>query len=614
MSSTYKYIQNLTKNIATKNHYKTIKNHIREKNATKEEYADELYTLTKNFKIRARNTRKKIGTLGSGTFGTANLEHINTNYPAVFATKYYKTPNSRVIADAISEIFALRYIDKQPNIVPFIGTSLKSAIPDKMNIEPNKVESQNIPAVILARADTTLIDKRLYKDININKIYSFVIQILKSINVLHSNNMVHSDIKPNNFLYNSAGEIEGRVGEVWLNDFGNTRYLPPNLPMHGDKYVGTLLYASPEIIMAGMINDMHNVNWITNDYWSVGCVIYFILTGGEHFVIGTPDVSNGERMSILNDMFNKWGKPTISDGYIYINYDKYKTAPGSLHYLMREKPGVLEYRIRRKTICSIPEKDIYGQMMLDKIIYITSQLLKYNPKDRMTIKTALGIITEETTLPFVIITKTIYENVTTFETKLDKKIIRAAYDLIYNESEHEMIDRRTRWIIVDRACHYFNAYISLYEKYIIKEESYYYTIMVTALTALYISASLFNAYSPSAYSNNIVYEVLKRKINRRAEYEDIMSVLRIYLNNSINAYGISLYDYINNTVEPVGIANFLAIRTGCYRKYNDRLKDVLKCVQRYGLSGRIDTYDEISNQAGNFTIEIDRLMKRVDEF
>ena len=85
---------------------------------------------------------------------------------------------------------------------------------------------------------------------------------------MHSLGLVHRDIKPENILI--VGENAGGIAK--LGDFGTVRNV--NLASHLTYKVGTPLYFAPE-------KKLSQYSWEV-DVWSMGILLYEMLSGGEH--------------------------------------------------------------------------------------------------------------------------------------------------------------------------------------------------------------------------------------------------------------------------------------------------------------------------------------------
>lgn len=124
--------------------------------------------------------------------------------------------------------------------------------------------SKNFIYILLEYAENgTLQDlinncKKNNKKLSNNKIMNIILQITKSLQVLHSNNVIHRDLKPANILIDKNYTIK-------ICDLGICKKLFNH--QHAATTIGTPYYMSPEII---------NGNYYREeiDYWSLGCILY----------------------------------------------------------------------------------------------------------------------------------------------------------------------------------------------------------------------------------------------------------------------------------------------------------------------------------------------------
>ncbi|XWS25195.1 hypothetical protein CRYUN_Cryun27aG0049000 [Craigia yunnanensis] len=103
-------------------------------------------------------------------------------------------------------------------------------------------------------------------------------QILQAVNTIHEDRIVHSDLKPANFLLVK--------GSLKLIDFGIAKAIMSDTTnIQRDAQVGTLSYMSPEAFMCNESDA--NGNTIKcgrpSDIWSLGCILYQMVYGRTPF-------------------------------------------------------------------------------------------------------------------------------------------------------------------------------------------------------------------------------------------------------------------------------------------------------------------------------------------
>ncbi|KAK2820068.1 hypothetical protein FQN49_007750, partial [Arthroderma sp. PD_2] len=101
-------------------------------------------------------------------------------------------------------------------------------------------------------------------------------QVVIALAYLHSQNVVHRDLKPDNILMTSLSN----GSRVILTDFGCARYLNPKKSRMA-SIMGTLEYTAPE--MGQGSNKPAKGYTKSVDLWSLGCLTVVLLTGGSPF-------------------------------------------------------------------------------------------------------------------------------------------------------------------------------------------------------------------------------------------------------------------------------------------------------------------------------------------
>ena len=103
----------------------------------------------------------------------------------------------------------------------------------------------------------------------------FLIDIFESIDYLHSQNIIHCDIKPENYVVIFNKEKIDEIPKLKLIDFGNVRKIPQK-KQKLYNFSGTKEYMAPEIIDNSGFNEKI-------DEWAAGIIMYNMLTGADPF-------------------------------------------------------------------------------------------------------------------------------------------------------------------------------------------------------------------------------------------------------------------------------------------------------------------------------------------
>lgn len=109
-------------------------------------------------------------------------------------------------------------------------------------------------------------------------------QLVSALSFLHGRGIVHRDLKPENLLFTDSSD----QADIKIVDFGFARIIDQNEAMKTPCF--TLEYAAPEVLRqaASRGSDGYDENC---DLWSLGVVLYTMLSGRAPFHAGSRDES-----------------------------------------------------------------------------------------------------------------------------------------------------------------------------------------------------------------------------------------------------------------------------------------------------------------------------------
>ncbi|XP_024891463.1 serine/threonine-protein kinase MPS1 [Temnothorax curvispinosus] len=120
------------------------------------------------------------------------------------------------------------------------------------------------------------------KQISLTMILYYWTEMLTAVKHIHDNGVIHSDLKPGNFLL-----VRGRLKLI---DFGIASSINSDMTsVVKNNPIGTLNYISPEALMdigGNSDSPTHNVKYkisFKSDVWSLGCILYSLVYGYTPF-------------------------------------------------------------------------------------------------------------------------------------------------------------------------------------------------------------------------------------------------------------------------------------------------------------------------------------------
>ncbi|EDQ91249.1 uncharacterized protein MONBRDRAFT_15013, partial [Monosiga brevicollis MX1] len=195
-------------------------------------------------------TFERIRVLGRGAYGTATLFRRRQDDELVVVKEIILTdlkPKDRLLAQ--NEVKLLAMFD-HPNVIGYYDSSDTNGV---LRIEMEYADGGNLAQWIGQQKDLVPQPRVLH----------MFKQIVAALDYVHSQNVIHRDIKADNVFLT-------RHGVPKLGDFGISKSIASTMAK-AHTVVGTPYYISPELAQGKPYDNK-------TDIWSLGCVAYELLT------------------------------------------------------------------------------------------------------------------------------------------------------------------------------------------------------------------------------------------------------------------------------------------------------------------------------------------------
>ncbi len=270
----------------------------------------------------------KLECVGKG--GSSKVYKVMAPNKKIFALKRIRLNgrDQEAATGFLDEITLLTRLKGKSNIIQLID----SEVHKKDGIIYMVLECGDIDlAKLLHRHEAALQERKSLQgsatssmNVDENFVRMYWEQMLHAVDTIHRERIVHSDLKPANFLM-----VEGQLKLI---DFGIAKAIQADTTsIARESQVGTLNYMSPEAITGGSARGAEPPTKVgrASDIWSLGCILYQMVYGktpfahlpfiqkmhaiiDENHAISFPPISNPDLLDVIQRCLQRHPKSRIT--------------------------------------------------------------------------------------------------------------------------------------------------------------------------------------------------------------------------------------------------------------------------------------------------------------
>ena len=318
---------------------------------------------------------KITSTIGHGSYGDVFLAYNIYTKQKVAIKKIYKSNdeilNDGVILDEIEILKSLSHPDIV-KIIEFYGT-------------------EDAYYIINEYCSGGELFDKVKTDLSETQISVIFKQILSGLSYLHSNNIVHRDLKLENILISDKEYVE-MTGEDYFDikiiDFGNARIFDKTLST--DSIVGSSYYIAPEVFQKKYNKQC--------DLWSAGVILYILIVGSPPFDgVSEKRIFSSIKTGVFDKNNKRWNeasfevKDLISKLLVY-DPNKRLTANEAMEHpwFKKTNSNILYYNIPKYEIFQCIQ-NILSYNINSKFEELVLAYIVHNLPDNKETKTAIKL-------------------------------------------------------------------------------------------------------------------------------------------------------------------------------------------------------------------------------